>query len=77
VKTRHAEFLEDDLIRGSKVAHEISLEEKRVYAPTLMLQEQFFVLPIAAAPTVLDTVVPAPVVSSPLPTSNENLEHIL
>jgi hypothetical protein len=35
------------------------------------------VLPIAAAPTVLDTVVPAPVVSSPLPTSNENLEPIL
>jgi hypothetical protein len=26
VKTRHAEFLEDDLIRGSKVAQEISLE---------------------------------------------------
>jgi hypothetical protein len=42
-----------------------------------MLQEQFFVLPIAVAPTMLDTVVPAPVVSSPLPTSNENLEPVL
>jgi hypothetical protein len=77
VETRHAEFLEDYLIRGSKVAQEISLEEKRVYAPTPMLQEQFFVLPIAVAPTMLDTVVLAPVVSSPLPTSNENLKHVL
>jgi hypothetical protein len=42
-----------------------------------MLQEQFFVLPIAVAPIMLDTVVPAPVVSSPLPTSNENLEPVL
>ena len=32
-ETRHAIFLEDDMIRGSMVRREIDLEEKRVYGP--------------------------------------------
>jgi hypothetical protein len=41
-----------------------------------MLQESYFTLPIVATPAVLDTVVPTPVVSSPLPTLDENLEPV-
>ena len=37
LETRHAVFLEDDMIRGSMVAHEICFEEKRVYMPTPMV----------------------------------------
>jgi hypothetical protein len=78
VETRHAEFLEDDMIRGSKVAQDISFEEKRVHAPTPMFQEPYFMLPVVATPTVVsDTVVPAPVVSSPVPIINENSEPVL
>ena len=65
VETRHVVFLEDDMIRGSMVAREINLEEKRVHVPTPMVQKPFFMLPVVAAPTVQDTVVTAPVVSSP------------
>jgi hypothetical protein len=38
VKMRHAVFLEDDMVRRSMVVREISLEEKRVHAPTPMIQ---------------------------------------
>ena len=58
-------------MRGSMVAREIVLEVKRVYAPTPMIHEPFFSLPAVAAPTVLDTVVPAPVVIPPVATMNE------
>jgi hypothetical protein len=37
VKTRHAVFLEDEVIRGSTVAREIRLEKKRVCVPTPMV----------------------------------------
>jgi hypothetical protein len=60
VETRHAVFLEDQMMRGSTVARKIDLEEKRVFVPTPMIQDPFFVLPVAASPTVS-----APVVSSP------------
>ena len=52
VETRHAVFLEDDMIRGSMVARKISFEEKRVYVPTPMVQEPFFTLPIVVVPIV-------------------------
>jgi hypothetical protein len=39
VETRHAIFLEDEMMRGSTVPREISLEEKRVYVPTPMIRE--------------------------------------
>ena len=54
VETRHAVFLEDEMMRGSMVAREIDLDEKRVYAPTSMIHEPFFSLPAVAAPTVQD-----------------------
>ena len=44
VETRHAVFLEDELLRGSMTPREINLEEKRVYVPTPMIQEP--VLPV-------------------------------
>jgi hypothetical protein len=37
VETRHAIFLEDEVISGSTVPQEIQLEEKRVCVPTLMV----------------------------------------
>ena len=87
VETRHAVFLEDQLIRGSMVAREINLEEKRVHVPTPMIQEPvfepYFTLPVADAPTaeaappVQPTVVTTPVVSSPMAAVNENEEHVL
>jgi len=77
IETRHAVFLEDDMVRGSMVAREINFEEKRVYMPTLMVQEPFFSLPIAAVPTVYDTVVTAPVVSSLMATINKHEESVL
>ena len=45
VETRHAVFLEDEMIRGSMVAREIDLKVKRVYTLTPMIHEPFFSLP--------------------------------
>ena len=42
-----------------------------------MINEPIFSLPVVAAPTVLDTMVPAPVVISPVATMNENEEPVL
>ena len=42
-----------------------------------MIYEPIFSLPAVAAPTVLDTVVPAPVVIPPVATMNENEEPVL
>lgn len=66
VEMRHAVFLEDKMIRGSMVPREINLEEKRVYVPIPMVQEPFFLTPVVVTPTVQDTVVTAPAVSSPV-----------
>ena len=77
VETRHAIFLEDDMIRGSMAVREISFEEKRVYVPTPMVQEPFFTLPVVDVPTVQDIVVTTPVVGSPVATMNEHEEPIL
>ena len=77
VETRHAVFLEDEMMRGGMVAREIDLEEKRVYAPTPMIHEPFFSLPAVAAPIVQDTVVPAPVVIPPVATMNDDEEPVL
>ena len=63
-------------MRGSMVAREIDLEEKRAYAPTPMIQEPFFTLPAVAASTVRDTVVQAPVIVPPVATMNENEEPV-
>ena len=59
------------------VAREIDLEEKQVYAPTPMIHESFFSLPVVAAPTVQDTVVPASVVIPPVATINDHEEPVL
>jgi hypothetical protein len=69
--------LEDEMVRGSIVAREINFEEKWVYVPTLMVQEPFFLLHVAATPIVQDTVVTAPVVSYPVVTINEHEEPVL
>jgi hypothetical protein len=77
VETRHAVFLEEELIRRSMIAREINLEEKRVHVPTPMVQEPFFMLSIVAAPTVQDIVVTTPVVSSLVTTMIELEEPVL
>ena len=42
-----------------------------------MIHELFFSLPAVAAPTVQDTVVPAPVVIPPMATMNDDEEPVL
>jgi hypothetical protein len=77
VETKHTVFLEDEMVRGSKVAQGISLEEKRVHAPIMMIQEPFFSIPVVAASTVQDTTVTTPIISSPVATMNEKEEPVV
>jgi hypothetical protein len=67
VETRHAIFLEDDVIRGSTVPREIRLEEKRVCVPTPMVAEPFFSVPAAVTPMMHGNVVAELVTDSPVP----------
>jgi hypothetical protein len=76
VETRHAVFLEDELMRGSMVAQKIHLEEKRVYAPNPMIQEPFFSLPVVPAPKITEVAVQAPVVTPPMTTRCEDSEPV-
>jgi hypothetical protein len=59
------------------VAREIDLEEKRVYAPTLMFHEPIFSLPAVVALIVQDTMVSAPIVILAVATMNDHEEPIL
>jgi hypothetical protein len=61
------------MMRESMVARKFDLEEKRVCVPTPMIQEPFFELHVLVAPTVRDTVVPTPVVSSHMVMRNLSL----
>jgi hypothetical protein len=67
VETRHAIFLEDEVIRGSTVPREIRLEEKRVCVPTPMVAEPFFLMSAAVPPMAQGNVVAEPVAYSPVP----------
>jgi hypothetical protein len=67
METRHAVFLEDDMIRGSTVPRKIRLEEKRVCVPTLIVAEPFFSVPAAVTPMTQGSVVAEPVADSPVP----------
>ncbi|RLM64518.1 hypothetical protein C2845_PM16G23290 [Panicum miliaceum] len=69
VETRHAAFLEEEMIRGNATVRKIVLEEKRVYAPTPMIQEPFFSL--------TDTAMPVPELNPSVATQNENVEPVL
>jgi hypothetical protein len=64
------------MIRGSKAVRKIDLEEKRVCAPTPMVEEPYFELPTVPTATVQPTVVPEPVVSTPVPSVEENEETV-
>jgi hypothetical protein len=64
------------MIRGSKEVQKIDLEEKRVCAPTPMVEEPYFELPTVPIATVQPTVVPEPVVSTPVPSVEENEETV-
>jgi hypothetical protein len=76
VETRHAVFLEDEMIRGSGTVRKIDLEEKRVYTPNPVIQEPFFSLPAVNAPPVQVTAMPTPAVAPPVVTMNEDVEPI-
>ena len=65
------------MMRGSTVAREIDLEEKRVFVPTPMTQEPFFSLPADVAPSTRDVEVSTPVVETPVVTVNDNVEPVL
>jgi transposase InsO family protein len=66
VETRHAVFLEDEVIRGSMVPREIRLEEKRVCVPTPIVAEPFFSVPTGVTPMTQGNVVAEPVADSPI-----------
>jgi len=55
IETRHAIFLEDDMIKGSKVLREVDLQEKRTYVPIPMVEEPYFSIPAVVLPTVVMT----------------------
>jgi hypothetical protein len=57
VKIRYTIFLENDVIRRSTVPREIRLEEKRLYVPTPMVGEPFFLIPATVTPIVQGNVV--------------------
>ena len=65
------------MMRGSTVVRKVNLEEKRVYAPNLMIQEPYFSLPIISALTIPEVVVQEPVVTPPVATMSENVEPVL
>jgi transposase InsO family protein len=90
VETRHAVFLENEVIRESMAPRKIDLEKKQVYVPTPTIQEPLFMLPVISTPVVQPTVVhepvaspvqptvvPEPVASSPVQTMNANQELVL
>jgi hypothetical protein len=66
METRHAVFLDDEVIRGSTIPREIRLEEKRVCVPTPMVAEPFFSVPAAVTPMAQDNVVAKPVADCPV-----------
>jgi hypothetical protein len=55
IETRHVIFLEDDMIKGSKVFREVDLQEKRTYVPIPMVEEPYFSIPVVVPPTVVTT----------------------
>jgi hypothetical protein len=69
-------FLEDEIISGSTVAQKIDLQEKRVHAPNLMIQEPFFSLPVVHTPTIPNVAVQAPVVTPPVTKRCEYLKPV-
>ncbi len=77
VETRHAVFLEDEMIRGSSVVREIDLEERGLSVPAPSIQEPFFSLLADVVPAMHDVAVPAPVVTPPVATMNESEEPVL
>jgi hypothetical protein len=75
VETRHAVFLEDEMMRGSMVAQKIDLEEKRVHAPTDD-SGAIFSLPVVPAPIIREVAVQAPVVTPPVTIMCEDPELV-
>jgi hypothetical protein len=73
IETRHAIFLEDDMIKGSKVLREVDLQEKRTYVPIPMVEEPYFSIPVVVPPTVVTTrgETPAANIASPSATTTE------
>lgn len=55
IKMRHVVVLEDEIIRGSKVHQEVSLDEKQVCAPYPTILEHFFVVLIILAAAIIAT----------------------
>jgi hypothetical protein len=64
--------LRNEMIRGSKAARKIDLEEKQVCAPTSMVEEPYIVLPIVPTAIVQPIMVPEPVASSHVQPMIEN-----
>jgi hypothetical protein len=66
METRHAVFLDDEVIRGSTIPREIRLEENQVCVPTPMVTKPFFSVPAAVTPMAQGNVVAKPVADCPV-----------
>jgi hypothetical protein len=75
IETRHVIFLEDDMIKGSKVLREVDLQEKRTYVLILMVVEPYFSIPVTIPPTVvlIGGETPTTNVASPSATTTEQV----
>jgi hypothetical protein len=71
VETRHAIFLEDEIMRVSIVSQEISLEHKWVYVPTPMIYELIPLVPVR------EPIIPTFEVGSSLTAPNVHETHII
>jgi hypothetical protein len=68
-------FLEDGMIKGSKVLREVDLQEKRTYVLIPMVEEPYFSIPTVVPPTVVSTrgETPAANTVSPSATTTEQV----
>jgi len=82
VETRHAVFLESEMMKGEITPREIDLEEKRDYVPMPIIQEPYFAPTVGIAPSnervVETTPVETPVIVSqatPNDLPSEDVQH--
>jgi hypothetical protein len=67
METRHAVFLEDEVIRGAWYLERYDLRRSGSVCPLRWSQNHFFSVPAAVTPMVQGNVVAEPVVDSPVP----------
>jgi hypothetical protein len=75
IEFRDAIFLEDGMIKGSKVLREVDLQEKRTHVPIPIVKEPYFSIPAEVPPMFVPTrgETPATNVASPNATTTKQV----